>query len=90
MQPVEHDAVLLAQPAAVISLQGWLGRRQDRPLGVVDQIQHQPRARLAVAEPIELLQAGDAAGEHAAPPLPVDVVLEVTGQRSHHRHTLLG
>ncbi len=81
---------MLQQFALVVGLQRALRRRQRRALWVVDQVQYQPAAFLPVAQGIELLQAGDAAVEHAIAALAVHVRGRVAGQRGRHFHSLLG
>ena len=77
---VEDDAEVGGEHPPVVGLQLGLGWGQHRPLGVVDEVQRQPRLRLAVAEGVEPLQPGDAAGEHAIAALAIDVGRQIAGQ----------
>ena len=52
----EHHPVLAGQHPAVIGFQLGLGGRQGGALGVVDEVEAKPPARLAVAKVIELAQ----------------------------------
>ena len=51
-QAVENNPISFAQVAPKIILQGLLGRRQAGPLGVVNQIELQVGASMAIAHTI--------------------------------------
>ena len=89
-QLVEDDAEVVAQLALVVGLKLRLLGRQHGALRVVDQVDHPARARLAVAERIELLQAPDALVEHALAALAVDPLDRVARHRCDHLHALGG
>ena len=74
----------------VVLLKGLLRRRQAWSLGVVDQVKQQPRTLDAIAQGIELAQAGDAGLEYAVAALLVDPLARVTGQRSADLDALSG
>src|SRR5260370_38104954 len=53
VEPVENNAVTLAEHALVVVLERLLLRRQRRPLGIVADVEPEPRLGAAVAEPVE-------------------------------------
>lgn len=59
-ESVENDAELGLEVALVVALQLILGRWQARPLGVVNQVQNEPRVVFPVAERVETLQRSNA------------------------------
>ena len=54
-EPVEGDAVALAEHALVVGLERFLRRRQRRPLRIVDEVEHEPRLVATIAERVEPL-----------------------------------
>src|SRR5581483_4615509 len=79
-----------AEMRPVVPLELRLRRRQRRPLRVVDEIQHEPAAGLRIAQRIEPPQHADALVEYAAAALPVDVFLQIAGQRGDDLHAVAG
>ena len=79
VEPVEHDAEVLAELALVIGLELRLRRRQRWPLRVVDEVQRQVAAGEAVTQRVEALQSADALVEDAVAALPVDVFHRIAG-----------
>ena len=90
IEPVEHDAVALAEHALVVGFERVLRRRQRRSLRIVDEIEHEAGAVASVAERVEPLQAADRALEHALAALPIDIVLEIARHRGDDLDLLAG
>src|SRR6267142_2364045 len=78
VEAVEAHTVALAELALVVRLELVLGRRQRGTLRVVDQVQREP---VAVAEPVQLAQRGDAALVDPRPALAIDQLERVARQR---------
>src|SRR5260221_12356247 len=74
VEPVENNAVTLAEDALVVVLERLLRRRQRRPLGIVDDVEPEARLGAPVAEPIEGFQTSDGRSEHTLAALAIDVV----------------
>src|SRR5712691_4541644 len=64
VEPVEHDAVALAEHALVVGLERRLRRRQRWSLRIVDEVEHEPRRLVTVAERVEPLEPADGTIEH--------------------------
>src|SRR5512134_1059063 len=79
-QSVESNSELLGQQALVVGLELRLRWRQGRPLRVVDEIQRESRAGLAVAQCIQSLQRPDAPVENSLAALAIDVLLRIAWQ----------
>ena len=90
VEPIENNAVTLAEHALVVVLERLLRRRQRRPLGIVDDVEHEPRLGAPVAEPVEGFQAADGRFEHALAALAIDVVFEIAGKGSDDLDPLAG
>ncbi len=85
VQVVELDAEVFLQVLFIVCFQRLLRRRQAGALRVVDQIQLQIAAWLAVAQRVQLPEPGDAALEYAVAALAVDVVARIAGQGGGNR-----
>mmetsp|Transcript_9090 Transcript_9090/g.22419 ORF Transcript_9090/g.22419 Transcript_9090/m.22419 type:complete len:422 (-) Transcript_9090:156-1421(-) len=79
----EHDPEVLRQLGAVLSLEGCLLGRQERPQRVVHQVEGEAGARDAVAQLVELEEAVDGLVEDAAAALGVDVLFGVAREGRH-------
>src|ERR1700730_13337078 len=90
VESVENNAVTLAEHALVVVLERLLRRRQRRPLGTVDDVEHEPRLGAPVAEPVEGFQAEDGCFVHALAALAIDVVFEIAGKGSDNLDLLAG
>ena len=88
-QPVEADVESIAKHPAIVVLQRFLRRWQNRSDRVVDQIENQAGVAGAIPQRIELLQCTDAGGVGALAALLIDIVFEITGQRSGDLDSLL-
>src|SRR6476659_1615701 len=77
IEPIELDAVTLAEHALVIGFQRLLRRRQRWPLRIIDKIEHKPGFGPAIAQLVEALQAAQRTFEHPLATLAIHVVLEI-------------
>ena len=89
-QVVEDDAVARCQLFLVGLLQSYLVGRQGRPKRVVDEVEHPPAVRQAVAQVVELAQPVEAGLENAIAALLVDVLFQITGQRGGDFNRVIG
>ena len=87
---MELDPEALPELDLVLLLELALRRRKRGTKRVVDQVETQVRARATVAQAVQPAQCLDAAVEHLSPALALDVLPGVAGQRSDHRHVVLG
>ena len=73
-----------------LGLQSGLSGGQERPAGVIDQIELEPRTRPSVSHLVEALQGLDGIRENALAALPVGAGFGVVGEGRDHMHPVFG
>src|SRR4051812_5516178 len=77
IEPVERDAVTLAEHALVIGLQRLLRRRQRWPLWIIDKIEYKPGFGVAITQFVEASKSAQRTFEHSLATLAIHVVFEI-------------
>ena len=72
----------IAQVFAVGRFQTWLGWRQRRSLRIKDQVEAEIAAGQAIAQRVKPAQSADTGIKHALAALAIDVIFQITWQRS--------